>query len=71
MDCMCVCVLRVVQSVCVCVCVCVCVFDTAYMYNVSICVLRLHSSAADVDEHGANCTASILDVHVDTRVTLT
>ena len=35
------------------VCVCVFVFYTAY---VSICVVRLHSSAADMDEHVGVCT---------------
>ena len=43
---------------CVCVCVCVCMFDTAYV------VLRLHSSAADLDEHVGVCTCMFVCVSV-------
>ena len=50
-----------VPLVCVCVCVCVFVFYTAY---VSICVLRLHSCVADLDEHVGVCTCMFICVSV-------
>ena len=55
LSCVCVCVCG---CVCVCVFVCVCMFDTAYV------VLRLHSSAADLDEHVGVCTCMFVCVSV-------